>query len=160
MHSPGQLYICRKRVRAFVTLIGLDEWIKAAAGFLVGGNHYGWNLFLAIQGFNQRAKVAADDDQIWPRPVQSHVVGKNFFLAKGDQVNGKIQLSTESLDFLDIQAAVQNEYVRFCTQPRTFNSEGYSHICKSLTKSNLANEYRIPIDISHGWLKSAELSRD
>jgi hypothetical protein len=134
VHGLGQLRICLKRVRSFITLIGLDEWVKAAGRFLVGGNHYGWNVFLMIQGVDQGTKVAADDYQIRPRPVQSHVIGKNFFLAKRDQVNSEIQLFTESLDFLEIQATVQNEYIRFCTQLRAFSSEGYGHSSKSLTK--------------------------
>ena len=113
MHGLGQLRICLKGVRAFITLIGLDEWVEAAARFLVGGNHYGWNFFLVIQGVDQGAKVAADDDQSRPRPVQSQVVGKNFFLAERNQVNSEIQLLAESLYFLNIQAAVQNEYIRF-----------------------------------------------
>jgi hypothetical protein len=63
----------------------------------VGRDHYGRNTFLLIQGIDQRIKVAADDYQIRPRPVQSHIVGKDLLTAKRYQIDGEIQLLAASL---------------------------------------------------------------
>jgi hypothetical protein len=104
-------------VRTFIALMGTDEGDQAVGGFLVGRDHYGRNTFLVIQGIDQRVKVAADHDQIRPWLVQSHIVGKDLFTAKGYQVDGEIQFLTASLEFLEIKATVQNENICFLTHP-------------------------------------------
>jgi hypothetical protein len=84
-------------VRTFIALLCTDEGDQAVGGLLVGRNHYGRNTFLLIQGIDQRMKVAADNYQIRPRPVQSHIVGKDLLTAKRYQVDGEIQLLATSL---------------------------------------------------------------
>ena len=77
--------------------MGTDEGGQAVGGLLVGRDHYGRNTFLLIQGIDQRVKVAADNYQIRPRPVQTHIVGKDLLTAKRYQVDGEIQLFTAPL---------------------------------------------------------------
>jgi hypothetical protein len=84
-------------VRTFIALICSDEGGQTVGGFLVGRDHYGRNTFLLIQEMDQGIKVAADDYQIRPRPVQSHIVGEDLLTAKRYQVDGEIQLLAASL---------------------------------------------------------------
>jgi hypothetical protein len=51
-------------------------------------------------------KVAADENQIRPRPVQTHIIGKDLLTAKGYQVDGEIKLLAASLQLFEIKAAV------------------------------------------------------
>ena len=69
-----------------------DEGGQAVAGLLVGGDHYGRNTFLVIQGIDQGTKVATDNYQIRPWPIQSHMVGKDLLTAKGYEFDCEIQL--------------------------------------------------------------------
>ena len=78
-HGLRQLFIdpC-----SFIALVGLDERVKAGCGFAVARNHYRRNTFLLIQGVNEWAEVATDDDKIRPGPIKTEIVGKNLLLAK------------------------------------------------------------------------------
>ena len=102
-------------MRTFIALMCTDERGQAVDGLLVGRDHYGRNTFLLIQRMDQRVKVAADHYQIRPRPVQSHIVGKDLLTAKRYQLDGEIQLLAASLELFEIKAAVQNENVCFLT---------------------------------------------
>jgi hypothetical protein len=79
-------------VRTFIALMCTDEWGQAVAGLLVGRDHYGRNTFLAIQGIDQRTKVAADHYQIRSWRIQSHIVGKDLLTAKRYEFDCEIQL--------------------------------------------------------------------
>ena len=84
-------------MRTFIALICSDEGGQTVGGLLVGRDHYGRNTFLLIQGIDQKIKVAADDYQIRPWPVQSHIVGEDLLTAKRYQVDSEIQLFAASL---------------------------------------------------------------